>query len=187
MTGAPLSDAELRAWAHEHLLYEMRQLLHAAAQLGERKGQPKDPDSNALFESWAVHVRCLKEFLWGSRGRYAHDAFAADFCAHGNWTNRPPFPDALTEIDDRKRLGRELVHLSYLRSHVPAEAKDWPVADVTAEIVEALGDLALDALPERLDDETRAELEDPFGQSSDAAPRYAHSVATAAFPRLVGS
>jgi hypothetical protein len=71
-----------------------------------------------------------------------------------------PVPPALSEIDDRNRIGREVVHLSYERSAVPAEIKDWPVSDVVRELVEALDEFALKALPERLDEETRVALTD---------------------------
>lgn len=69
-------------------------------------------------------------------------------------------PPALAEIDDRNRLGREVVHLTYERSPVAAEIKDWPVSDIVREIVEALDDFVLEALPERLDDETQQALSD---------------------------
>jgi hypothetical protein len=89
------------------------------------------------------------------------DAIASDFCAPGAWESvRDEVPPALAEIDDRNRLGREVVHLTYERSAVPMEIKDWPVSDIVREIVHAIDDFALEALPERLDDETQQALTD---------------------------
>jgi hypothetical protein len=136
-------------------------LAYAAVELAKRRDLQRDPESNVLLEAFAIHTRCLRDFLFGERGRHAMDAFAADFCAPGAWKAiRGEVPPALKEVDDRNRLGREVVHLTYERAAVPAEIKDWPVSDIVREIVEALDAFAVEALPERLDDETRQALSD---------------------------
>ncbi len=134
-------------------------LAYTAVELAKRGDLPRDQESNVLLEAFAIHARCLRDFLFGRRGRYAMDAFASDFCAPGGWDQaRGEVPRALAEVDDRNRLGREVVHLTYERSAVPAEIKDWPVSAIVQELVYALDDFALEALPERLDDETRQAL-----------------------------
>jgi hypothetical protein len=175
---APLSDADLARWAREHLVYEGKMLAYTAVELAKRRDLPRDQESNVLLEAFAIHTRCLREFLFGRRGRHPMDAFASDFCAPGAWEEtQGEVPPALAEIDDRNRLGREVVHLTYERSAVPAEIKDWPVSDIVREVVEALDDFALAALPDRLDDETRQALTDL--ESSPPAGVGPISVATA--------
>lgn len=136
-------------------------LAYTAVQLAKRRDLPRDPESNVLLEAFAIHTRCLRDFLFGQRGGHAMDAFASDFCAPGDWEEvRGEVPPTLVELDDRNRLGREVVHLTYERGAVPAEIKDWPVSDIVREIVEALDDFALEALPDRLDPDTRRALTD---------------------------
>jgi hypothetical protein len=155
------ADAELASWAREHLVYEAKMLAYTAVGLAKRRDLPRTQESNVFLEAFAIHTRCLREFLWGDRSRYPLDAFASDFCSPGRWEQvRGDVPRALREIDDRSRLGREVVHLSYARSAVPAEIKDWPVSEIVRELVVALDEFALEALPECLDEETRLTLTD---------------------------
>jgi hypothetical protein len=154
----PLSDEKLMRWVREHLVYEGRMLAYTALRLAERTDLPRDQESNVLLESFAIHARCLRDFLWGSRTKRVLDAFAADFCAEGVWEReRGPVPPPLDSPD---RFGPEIVHLSYRRLAVPPELKDWPVSGIVGEIVAGLKTFALEALPERLDDETRMVLTD---------------------------
>jgi hypothetical protein len=160
MTSLP-ADADLASWAREHLVYEAKMLAYTAVELAKRRDLPRNQESNVFLEAFAIHTRCLRDFLWGERRRYPMDAFASDFCSPGNWEQvRGDVPPALREIDDRDRLGREVVHLSYERGAVPAEIKDWPVSEIVREIVEALDEFAFEALPERLDEQTRLALTD---------------------------
>lgn len=138
-----LTDAELRDWAREHLVYEARMLAYAAVELSKIADEPRSMRSNALLESFAVHVRCLRDFLFGERGggRYgARDAHATDFLPEGS--EPPEIPDALKDVDKRRRLGREVVHLSYDRNDVAPEVKDWPVSEIVTELLTALWEFA---------------------------------------------
>jgi hypothetical protein len=175
----PISDQDLTRWAREHLVYEARMLAFTAIRLAERHGIPRNPESNALLESFVVHVRCLRDFLWGDRNdRQPMDAFATDFCEEGKWeSERGAVPPAITEIDERNRAGREVVHLSYHRLGVEAAAKDWEVSEVYMEIEAALAKFAILALPSRLDDKTREALQEPMEHDSAVGPA---SVATGA-------
>jgi hypothetical protein len=175
----PLADKELALWAREHLVYEGRMLAFTAVRLAERQGIPADPLSNALLESFTVHVRCLRDFLWGHRASHQMDAFASDFCEPGLWESARAAPSPA--LDHRgpvkQRIGREVVHLSYERLAIEAEAKTWSCGAIFEDFAFALDHFASTALPARLDDATRTALEHLCTHSSDAG---SPSVATGA-------
>lgn len=153
------SDAELMRWAHEHLVYEAAMLFHAVDKFATK--QLSDQDHNAFLESFAIHVRCLRDFLWGSRRKNnPEDAFAFDFFDPGVWEQaRPPLPDALCAIEgDRRRIGREIVHLTYHRLDIQAETKDWDLTALMAAMARGLHKFAEVAKEERLHPKTREAL-----------------------------
>jgi hypothetical protein len=153
------SDAELMGWAHEHLMYEAAMLSHTVDKFANRK--LSDQDHNAFMESFAIHIRCLRDFLWGRRTqRNPEDAFASDFCDAGVWEmRRPPLPAALEAIEGRRqRIGREIVHLTYHRLDIKAETKHWDLTDLLRAIAEGLHQFAKVAKPERLHPKTREAL-----------------------------
>jgi hypothetical protein len=153
------SDAELMQWAHEHLVYEAAMLSHAVEKFANKR--LSDQDHNAFMESFAIHLRCLRDFLWGKRRPHnPEDAFASDFCDPGVWeTRRPPLPAALKAIEGkRQRIGREIVHLTYHRLDIEAEAKDWDLTELMRAIAEGLDEFAEVAKPERLHPKTRRAL-----------------------------
>ena len=158
--GHGLTDSQLRAWAREHLVYEARMFAFSAVELAKLADGPRDHRSNSLLECFAVHTRCLRDFLWHDRkNARPMDAFATDFCASGVWeSQRDEMPPTLKTINDRKRLGREVMHLSYHRAGVPADVKDWPVSYIVHEIVGALNTFIVFALPSRLDQEAAEAL-----------------------------
>ena len=146
-------------WAHEHLVYEAAMLSHAVDKFASK--QLSDQDHNAFLESFAIHVRCLRDFLWGSRRKNnPGDAFAFDFCDPGVWEQaRPPLPDAVRAIEgDRRRIGREIVHLTYHRLDIEAETKDWDLTALMAPIAKGLHKFAEVAKAERLHPKTRGAL-----------------------------
>ncbi len=158
MVEAVPADDALTAWARRHLVYEVRMLVASAVELS--KYDTANPQSNALLESFLIHARCLRDFLWGPRGkRYDRDAFALDFCEPGEWEKqRGEVPPALAEIGSRQRMGRELAHLTYHRTDVAPDAKLWACGDVCFEIIEALDQLSVLARPDALDADTRQAL-----------------------------
>lgn len=161
-----LSDQDLTHWAREHLVYERRMLQYTVRRLAAMQAKPRGAASNAMLESFAVHVRCLRGFLWSDRDprnpKHRTDALAADFCVPDAWNGlRGPVPEALAAVDDRQRIGREIVHLSYCRLEVEPTEKDWDVREIHREITEALAKLAEAAMPSRMDHETRGALADP--------------------------
>jgi hypothetical protein len=152
------SREQLRQWAHEHLVYEAAMLAHSVEKVADSR--LSNTDRNAFVESFAIHVRCLREFLWGERGEHPQDAFASDFCAPGVWANaRPGLPAAIRAIEGkRNRIGREIVHLTYHRLDIEAETKDWDMGELRRVIADALSRFAEAAEPECLAQATRNKL-----------------------------
>jgi len=138
-------------------MYEVTTLVYATAELGNTPGQ-RSARENTLLESFALHARCLNDFLWHNRGdKKPRDAFAADFCAPGDWERiRDDLPqDAIDDVRARRRFGREIMHLTYDRIDGDGEDKLWPCGAVVLEIAGALREFATRSLADRLDTESR--------------------------------
>lgn len=150
------TNKELAEWADEHLVYEVDMLVFALERLIEV--QPETLDSNLALESFAVHARCLFEFLWGKPNpTYDNDAFASDFSNEWNG-RRDAIPEHLAEVKDRKRFGQEVFHLTYNRVSGSDEKKIWLCGQMGLEIALILKLFAELARPEALSDRTRARL-----------------------------
>jgi hypothetical protein len=158
------TDENLRAWADKHLLYEAR-MLERAARLMQKPRR-----TNMEIESFAIHARCLTEFLWYDPSeRHPEDAArAVHFCDDGAWQlpslDRPPGVAVVSG-----KTARDVVHLTYGRFGISEEAKRWDAPLIVAEIANALGEFARVALPSRLSDKARQELED-FANRSASKP-----------------
>lgn len=102
-----ITPDRLRDWAEEHLMYEVTTLVYATVEIGNPPDEPSAQE-NVLLESFAVHARCLDHFLWRGRDRKERDAFAADFCAPGDWERQRNglVRSALDEIENGRRFGR---------------------------------------------------------------------------------
>jgi hypothetical protein len=152
------SAEELRRWAHEHLVYEAAMLLHAVKKAADER--LSDTDRNAFIESFAIHVRCLRDFLWRDERAKPEDALASDFCLPDAWeAARGELPEALQEIEgERNRIGREIVHLTYHRLDIEAESKNWNMGELLEVIADALARFSELADPERLAEQTRGAL-----------------------------
>jgi hypothetical protein len=155
-----ISPDRLREWAKEHLMYEVSTLVYATVELSNTPEQ-RSARENTLLESFAVHARCLNDFLWHDRSdRKPRDAFAADFCAPGDWERvRDDLPQtALEDVRARRRFGREIMHLTYDRIDGDGEDKKWPCGVVVLEVAAALREFASRSLADRLDTESRDSL-----------------------------
>jgi hypothetical protein len=149
-------DATLAAWAEEHLVYEVDQLVYALERLADE--EPESRAANLALESFAVHARCLFEFLWFKpKEQYEDDAFASDFSAEWN-ERRNAIPPHLAEVKDRRRFGQEVFHLTYERMAVFDDEKVWLCGEMAMEIAAALKLFAALARDDALDDDTRALL-----------------------------
>lgn len=130
------SEGELRAFAEEHLTYEVNMLLISAKELI----QENNPQfvANAFLECFTIHLRALIDFLWEPAKLRKDDAIATDFFKCVNlWEDiRPAFPCDLEPA--RGRTGKEIAHLTYNRMSVTPETKCWNVAKMTDAIVPVL-------------------------------------------------
>lgn len=130
------SEAALRAFAEEHLEYEVRMLLSAAHGLA----QPihSQFEKNAFLECFTIHLRALIDFLWEPASLREDDAIASDFFQFStDWEDiRPEFPLILEPA--RSRTNKEIAHLTYARMAVTPEFKVWNFAKMSAAIVPVL-------------------------------------------------
>lgn len=160
-SGRERSDDDLRAISH-HVGYEIGMFARTTGMLGRHILDGIDGDylrdtvQNALVESFTIHVRVLKGFLYDLPKR-PDDVSALDFFTAAQWHaieaegpigSAPPavlFPQprhenfrsnanhpALTSAS--RRVGKEIAHLTYQRLAEGTDAKIWPHRD----IVEAL-------------------------------------------------
>jgi hypothetical protein len=114
--------------------------------------------ANLALESFAVHARCLFEFLWCKPNpNYDNDAFASDFSDEWNG-RRDAIPPNLAEVKDRNRFGEEVFHLTYNRISGSDEDKVWLCGEMAMEIAGALKLFAELARPDALDAATRLRL-----------------------------
>lgn len=149
------TDGQLAAWAKEHLVYEVDTMVFALEQLAE---EPEGMAANVALESFAVHARCLFEFLWCKPNpKYDNDAFASDFSDEWNG-RRGAIPPNLAEVKGRNRFGEEVFHLTYNRISGSDEEKVWLCGEMAMEIASALKLFAELARPDALDEPTRLRL-----------------------------
>lgn len=142
-------------------MYEVETLVYATVEIAKWDDPDPTNESNVLLDAFAVHARCLNDFLWRDRSSHKpRDAFAVDFCESGVWeAKRNGLPqEALEEIRDSHRFGREVMHLTYDRIDGRGEDKEWPCGAVLEEIAGGLALFAQTALPDLLDDGDRARL-----------------------------
>lgn len=123
------SDKELQKLS-EHVLYETQMLFRLADRLRAHvDGQAPFASwevEMACIESFALHMRVLKEFLWGDSNpdRFPDDARAVDFFPSGEWEKLRERAQR-SELDGLpERMGYEVAHLSYKRTQMP-EAREW--------------------------------------------------------------
>lgn len=130
------SEAELRAFAEEHLEYEVHMLLSAANGLAQ--ANHSQFVNNAFLECFTIHLRALIDFLWDPANLHEDDAIASDFFKTSKgWEDiRPEFPLNLEPA--RCRTNKEIAHLTYARMDVTPEIKVWNFAKMTAAIVPVL-------------------------------------------------
>jgi len=95
------------------------------------------PLSNALIESFVIHVRALIDFLYPN-GPKKDAVIAADFFnIQEDWVKlRPDESEILKKA--RKRAHKEVAHLSYDRQKVSIEEKGWNFLEISHEIQEVM-------------------------------------------------
>lgn len=136
-------DDELRN-ASRHLFYEVFMFQSVARALGTGVFG-KSPLSYALLESFTIHARALLEFFYAENPR-EDDVVAEDYLNdEGKWADiRGDMPPILEDV--RRRVGKEVAHLTYARCSVTKEEKPWPFGEI-AQAFEVVLERFLHAVP----------------------------------------
>jgi hypothetical protein len=158
-----MTEQELRAFAEEHLLYEV-DMMRETLKVRETLSQPDSSlatwaTNNALLESAVLHARNLIDFLYPRDTARSGDVTARDFFDPTDLRDRsaPSVPKALTEM--RRRADKELSHLTVHRiSGTPVE-KEWPIGWFN-ELDRRLRTFARLASPHRLGDKPKSRILD---------------------------
>jgi len=116
----------------EHLHYEFG-MLNALAQVMAMNITGNGVLSNAMLESFAIHVRGLVFFLFPENPK-PDDVLASHFVLNvTDWENaRGSKSEILKKA--QSRAGKEVAHLTYERLNVTPEAKQWAFIEITNEI-----------------------------------------------------
>ncbi len=125
------TDEELKETAEGPIVYEVDMLRKCASVLSSPLNQLTQ---NMALESFLVHVRNLREFLYDA-GTNPDDVVAGDFFpGPGQWEAiRPPMPKVIE--DNRERLNKALAHISYSRLKYKGPAKKWPSQHIASELI----------------------------------------------------
>jgi hypothetical protein len=123
--------AELQE-SSNHLHYEFWMFNSLANGLGSGiAGQ--GPLSNALLESFVIHLRALIDFLYSDKPR-DDDVIAEDYFPNEDkWKKIRPEQSETLRLAKR-RAGKEIAHLTYTRIEVTSETKPWAFVDISNEI-----------------------------------------------------
>ncbi len=116
-----------------YIWYEWDMLKQTAAHSPYRGGDRIV--GNAILESFLMHARVLKDFLYGERkATHADDVLATHFFDDpAEWTTtRPPLGPYLTQHE--RRLQKMVAHFSYERPQWRGPAKNWKITNVRSEI-----------------------------------------------------
>ncbi len=118
--------------ASNHLHYELW-MLSSLAQAIASGISNQGWLTNALLESFVVHVRGVMDFLYNDAPQ-KDDVVAQDYFASSDeWSDiRPKLSELLSKA--KKRAGKEVAHLTYARLSVTPETKPWPFIDIANEI-----------------------------------------------------
>ena len=140
----PIRSAAQLCQASDHVAYEIERLfgtLHDLEALYRARYGGTDTSlwtHDALIESWTIHVRNLMHFLRAAKPQ-PDDIQARDFFTGSEWREllpRRPRDDAEKHID--RRINKEIVHLTYARTKVTRERKQWQLSAITAKVGDEL-------------------------------------------------
>ena len=121
----------------DHLWYEIWMFRTMALVLFHGFLGKRGPIHNAVLESFGIHVRGLLDFLYAEKP--GEDDVVAEhyFSTYQEWHNaRPEISDYLRKA--RRRVNKEMAHLTYTRLSVGGEAKGWDVPLLASEIERVL-------------------------------------------------
>lgn len=103
--------------------------------------------NNSIVESFAIHARVLLEFFYG-HGKKPTDARATDFIDPLVLRANPRPKESPRLLRVRSRAGFQVSHLSYLRTNVKSEEKNWDYSDIWADINDLVNWFTLTATPD---------------------------------------
>lgn len=129
------SNKELQE-ASNHLHYELW-MLSSLAQSMASGISSQGWLTNALLESFVVHVRGVMDFLYNDTPQ-KDDVVAQDyFSSTEEWINiRPELSGHLSTA--KSRAGKEVAHLTYARLAVTQDTKPWPYGAIANEITSVI-------------------------------------------------
>jgi len=122
--------------ASNHLHYEIAMLSSVAEAIALQKFQGTNI-GNALLESFLIHARLLKDFLY-SNNPHEGDVIAEDFFERNEkWISIwPELSSLLNRL--KGRVGKEVAHLTYDRINVTPDEILWPVIQIKKEIIQVI-------------------------------------------------
>lgn len=136
-----LSDGDLKAYANEHLQYEVDMLVASAAILGHlayKAGEGLIPwiIYNGLLNTFAIHARNLINFLY-SRSRNTDrrtDIIIEDYVTPSLLASiLPPISPLLDQT--LAKAAKQVAHLTKDRIDYEKEGKEWKFVQLTQEIL----------------------------------------------------
>jgi hypothetical protein len=167
-----LPDDAVRAFADEHLLYEIAMVAGLARRLSRFKTLLDSEDMardgalaeelfeiagrNADIEAFTVHARVLLEFFYRDQRR-KNVAIAADFFSDDDtWRGvRPEKSSNLRKIEGR--VGTEIAHLTYGRA-AASTTPEWAYNAIWHDLSEVVRLFVDEASPERLSYDFRTKV-----------------------------
>ena len=146
------STFELQA-VSAHLLYEIEMLADLVEAMGAVDTGFTTTGSewavrNALLESFTIHARSLVGFFYPRRPQ-PDDAIAEDFFDDDTWSRRGA-PENPSWSRVRRRVGKEIAHLTYQRHNPYEDAATWPHGKIFLELAAVVGDFVRLVPQERL-------------------------------------
>ncbi len=143
-----ISEDQLRAFAKEHLYYEISMLYYDYDQL--KVTSNRDFLFSALLESLIIHTTVLLDFFYKPQMK-ADDAKAIHYMKDiAAWKKVLPNLDPYFRKFYTRR-SKEVVHLSYRRLDVSQEEKSWQGDKTTQNLKETINIFLHNADPGRLD------------------------------------
>ncbi len=127
----------------------------------DRGAEPTDQEwatRNALLESFTLHARSLADFFYAASPK-PDDAIADDFFDDDTW-RRQRVPENRGWRRFRRRVGKEIAHLTYKRHDPYDEAATWPHGQIFLELVAVVGEFVRLVPPERLHPEFEARADE---------------------------
>jgi hypothetical protein len=120
--------------AIQHLQYEIDMFVFTADAISAGRERLTQAEINALLESFTIHARALIGVFF-PYNPYPEDVLAQHFVPEGSsWAAiAGELPESLAKV--RKRVGTEIVHLSYGRNQITDEAKQWDITAIKAAML----------------------------------------------------